>query len=73
MELYTDQPGVQLYTGNFLNGSLKSKQDLKYEKRSGFCLESPHFPNSPNEDSFPSTYLKPGEKYKSKTVIKFIF
>ena len=73
MELYTDQPGVQLYTGNFLNGSLKSKQDLKYEKRSGFCLETQHFPNSPNEDSFPSTYLKPGEKYKSKTVFKFIF
>ena len=56
MELYTDQPGVQLYTGNFLNGSLKSKQDLKYEKRSGFCLETQHFPNSPNEDRFPSTY-----------------
>lgn len=73
MELYTDQPGVQLYTGNFLNGSLKSKQDLKYEKRSGFCLETQHFPNSPNEDSFPSTYLKPAEKYKSKTVYKFIF
>ena len=72
MELYTDQPGVQLYTGNFLNGSLKSKQDLKYEKRSGFCLETQHFPDSPNKKNFPSTYLSPGEKFKSKTIYKFI-
>ncbi len=72
MELYTDQPGVQLYTGNFLNGSLKSKQDLKYEKQSGFCLETQHFPDSPNKKFFPSVYLSPGEKFKSKTIYKFI-
>ena len=56
MDVYTDQPGVQLYTGNFLNGSISSKQGLKYEKRSGFCLETQHFPNSPNKESFPNVY-----------------
>ena len=73
MDVYTDQPGVQLYTGNFLNGSISSKQGLKYEKRSGFCLETQHFPDSPNKESFPNVYLKPGEVFKSKTVFKFIF
>ncbi len=73
MDVYTDQPGVQLYTGNFLNGSISSKQGSKYEKRSGFCLETQHFPDSPNKESFPNVYLKPGEVFKSKTVFKFIF
>ena len=73
MDVYTDQPGVQLYTGNFLNGSISSKQGLKYEKRSGFCLETQHFPDSPNKESFPNVYLQPGEVFKSKTVFKFIF
>ena len=73
MDVYTDQPGVQLYTGNFLNGSISSKQGLKYEKRSGFCLETQHFPDSPNKESFPNVYLKPGQVFKSKTVFKFIF
>ena len=73
MDVYTDQPGVQLYTGNFLNGSISSKQGLKYEKRSGFCLETQHFPDSPNKESFPNVYLKAGEVFKSKTVFNFIF
>ena len=73
MDVYTDQPGVQLYTGNFLNGSIESKQGLKYEKRSGFCLETQHFPDTPNKKSFPNVYLMPGDVFKSKTVFKFIF
>ena len=73
MDVYTDQPGVQLYTGNFLNGSISSKQGLKYDKRSGFCLETQHFPDSPNKKLFPNVYLKPAEVFKSKTVFKFIF
>ena len=73
MDVFTDQPGVQLYTGNFLNGSIESKQGLNYEKRSGFCLETQHFPDSPNKETFPNVYLNPGEVFKSKTVFKFIF
>ena len=72
MDVYTDQPGVQLYTGNFLNGSISSKKGLKYEKRSGFCLETQHFPDSPNKAFFPNVYLNPGEKFQSRTVYKFI-
>ena len=72
MDVYTDQPGVQLYTGNFLNGSISSKKGLKYEKRSGFCLETQHFPDSPNKAFFPNVYLNPGEKFQSRTVYRFI-
>jgi aldose 1-epimerase len=71
MEVYTDQPGVQFYTGNFLDGSLTSKDGKKYVKHSGFCLETQHFPDSPNQPSFPSSILKPGEKFHSTTVYKF--
>lgn len=72
MEVYSDQPGIQLYTGNFLDGSIVSKKKNKYEKNSGFCLETQHFPNSPNEDNFPTVVLNPGEKYDTTTVFKFI-
>ncbi|MEM9928364.1 MAG: aldose epimerase family protein [Bacteroidota bacterium] len=59
----TDQPGVQFYTGNFLNGTLTGKEHRTYTRRSGFCLEAQHFPDSPNQDNFPSTILRPGGKY----------
>ena len=71
MEIFSDLPGVQLYTGNFLDGSLSSKKDLKYINRSGFCLETQFYPNSPNNQNFPSTKLEPGKKFYSKTSFKF--
>lgn len=70
MEVYTTQPGVQLYTGNFLDG-VTGKEGKAYQRRYGFCLETQHYPNSPNQPNFPSTILKPGEKYDQKTVFKF--
>jgi len=71
MEFYTTQPGVQFYTGNFLDGSLTGKGGKKYIKNSGLCLETQHFPDSPNQPSFPNSILKPGEEYKQITIYKF--
>ncbi len=71
MEVYTTQPGVQFYSGNFLDGSLTGKGDKKYVKHYGFCLETQHFPDSPNQPKFPNTVLKPGETYKHNTMYKF--
>ncbi|MFC5532707.1 aldose epimerase family protein [Rhodocytophaga aerolata] len=71
MEVYTTQPGVQFYAGNFLDGSLTGKGGVNYVKRYGFCLETQHFPDSPNQAAFPSTILKPGETYKQATIFKF--
>ncbi|UCH63514.1 MAG: galactose mutarotase [Fidelibacterota bacterium] len=71
MEVYTDQPGVQLYTGNFLDGSNVGKGSAAYGHRSGFCLETQHFPDSPNRADFPSTVLRPGETYSSCTIYRF--
>ncbi|HEY8562485.1 MAG TPA: aldose epimerase family protein [Pyrinomonadaceae bacterium] len=71
MEVSTTEPGIQLYTGNFLDGSLKGKNGASYALRNGFCLETQHFPDSPNRPDFPSTVLKPGETYRSSTVYKF--
>nr|WP_229599750.1 aldose epimerase family protein [Runella slithyformis] len=71
LEAFTTEPGVQFYTGNFLNGSITGKNGVTYGKRSGFCLETEHFPDSPNQPSFPSVVLRPGEVYKTKTVYKF--
>jgi len=70
MQLFTTEPGVQFYTGNFLSNNLKGK-GATYDKHSGFCLETQHFPDSPNQPSFPSTILRPGEKYTQLTVHKF--
>jgi aldose 1-epimerase len=70
MEVYTTEPGVQLYTGNYLDGKLKSRGAV-YEKRHGFCLEAQHFPDSINQPSFPSTLLKPGVTYRQTTVHRF--
>jgi aldose 1-epimerase len=71
MEVYTDQPGVQFYSGNFLDGTLTGKAGTVYPQYSGFCLETQHFPDSPNQPAFPSTILKPGEKYHTTTIYKF--
>ena len=71
MEVTTTEPGVQFYTGNFLDGSIKGKGGQVYAKRSGFCLETQHFPDSPNKPSFPSTTLRPGATYSTTTVYKF--
>ena len=71
MDLYTTEPGVQFYTGNFLNGSAMGKNNTPNVKRSGFCLETQHFPDSPNQPHFPSTVLNPGEIYRSETQYVF--
>ncbi len=71
MEVSTTEPGVQFYTGNFLNGSVIGRNGKPYTKRSGFCLETQHFPDSPNQPKFPSTTLKPNEVYKTTTIYKF--
>jgi aldose 1-epimerase len=71
MEVYTTEPGVQLYTGNFLDGSHVGKGGVLYGKRSGLCLETQHFPDSPNKPGFPSTVLRVGETYRTTTVHKF--
>jgi aldose 1-epimerase len=71
MEVWTTEPGVQFYTGNFLDGSLHGKDGVSYTKRSAFCLETQHFPDSPNNAKFPSTELKPGERYHTTTIYKF--
>ena len=66
-----DQPGIQFYTGNFLDGTLKGKGGTVYGKHAGFCLETQHFPDSPNQPKFPSTVLKPGEPFHSVSTYKF--
>ncbi len=71
MEVTTDEPGVQFYTGNFLDGSLKGKDGVVYGKHAGFCLETQHFPDSPNQVKFPNTILKPGETYHTTTSYTF--
>jgi aldose 1-epimerase len=71
LKVLTDQPGVQFYTGNFLDGTIIGKGGKVYGKRYAFCLETQHFPDSPNHPNFPSTELKPGEKYHSVTVFEF--
>ncbi len=72
MEVYTTEPGVQFYTGNFLDGTLTGKNGVVYKKQSGFCLEAQHFPDSPNQPEFPNAILKPGETYKQTTIYKFL-
>ncbi|WP_041327548.1 aldose epimerase family protein [Robiginitalea biformata] len=67
LEVATDEPGVQFYTGNFLDGSLPAKGGGTYGKRSGFCLETQHYPDSPNQEAFPSVRLDPGQTYRSHT------
>ena len=71
METFTTEPGVQFYAGNFLDGTLKGKGGCMYAKRAGFCLETQHYPDSPNQPKFPNTILRPGETYTSQTIYKF--
>jgi aldose 1-epimerase len=71
MEMFTTEPGTQFYSGNFLNGTVTGKFNTVYEKRYGMCLETQHFPDSPNQPKFPSVVLNPGEVYKTRTIYKF--
>jgi len=71
VEVYTTEPGIQFYSGNFLTGSITGKGNVVYARRFGLCLETEHFPDSPNQKQFPSVVLKPGETYKTSTVYKF--
>jgi aldose 1-epimerase len=71
LEVATTEPGIQFYSGNYLDGSITGKSGQPYQRRSAFCLEPQHFPDSPNHPNFPSTILKPGEEYRSKTVFTF--
>ena len=71
MEVLTTEPGVQFYGGNYLDGSLVGKSGRPYPYRSGFCLETQHFPDSPNQPKFPSTILRPGQTFRSTTIHRF--
>ena len=71
LEVATSEPGMQLYTGNFLDGKIKGKGGLGYQRHGGFCLETQHYPDSPNQPDFPTTVVRPGDTYSSRTVFKF--
>ncbi len=71
LQVLTTEPGVQFYSGNFLDGTIRGKGDKVYNQRYGFCLETQHFPDSPNHPAFPSTELKPGQTYSTTTVFRF--
>jgi aldose 1-epimerase len=71
LEMFTTEPGVQFYTGNFLDGKLKGSGGMVYKKQTGFCLEAQHYPDSVNQPKFPSTILTPGKTYTQTTVYKF--
>ena len=70
MDVYTSEPGVQFYIGNYLDGSIKGKSG-NYERRSGFCLETQHYPDSPHFPEFPTTVLKKGNTFRSDTIYRF--
>lgn len=72
MEVYTDQPGVQLYTGNWMSGKLRGKHDHRYPARAALCLETQHYPDSPNKPEYPTTRLNPGETFRSVTAFRFL-
>jgi aldose 1-epimerase len=71
MTVLTNQPGIQFYSGNFLNGSAKGKNGIAYHRRTGLCLETQAFPDSPNKPQFPSVTLRPGQTYRQITVYQF--
>jgi aldose 1-epimerase len=71
LEVFTTEPGIQIYSGNFLDGSITGKGGVVYKKRFGICFETGHFPDSPNRPEFPSTVLEPGKIYKSNTIFRF--
>jgi aldose 1-epimerase len=71
LEVFTDQPGIQFYSGNFLDGTITGKMGIAYQPRHGFCLETQHLPDSPNKANFPSTILQPFDEYRARTIYKF--
>ncbi|MGB3586327.1 MAG: aldose epimerase family protein [Tunicatimonas sp.] len=71
LEVFTTEPGIQFYSGNFLDGTAVGKEGISYKKRSALCLETEHFPDSPNQPDFPSVVLRPGETYRTTTAYKF--
>jgi len=71
MDMFTTEPGVQFYSGNFLDGTLKGKGGTVYQQHAGFCLEADHFPDSVNQPKFPSIILRPGQTYTQTTIYKF--
>lgn len=71
LEIHTEEPGIQFYAGNFLDGTITGKDGHVYGHRSGFCLETQHYPDTPNQPTFPSTVLRPGEEYRTRTVFTF--
>lgn len=71
MDVYTDQPGIQFYVGNFIDGKVKGKKGVAYPRRAAMCLETQHYPNSPNFPQWPSVTVNPGEKYSGTTIYKF--
>jgi aldose 1-epimerase len=71
LEMFTTEPAVQLYTANFLDGTLKGKHEVIYKKQQAFCLEAQHYPDSANQPKFPSTILRPGSTYTQTTIYKF--
>ncbi|MGN0212591.1 MAG: aldose epimerase family protein [Muribaculaceae bacterium] len=71
MEVLTDEPGIQFYVGNFLDGTVKGKKGVAYPRRSAICVETQHYPDSPNHDNYPSTVLRPGENYSSNCIYRF--
>ena len=71
VSVYTNEPGIQVYAGNFLNGSVKGKHGIVYNRRTAVCLETQHYPDSPNQPSFPSVVLEPGQTYNSECIFKF--
>ncbi len=71
LQVFTDQPGLQFYTGNFLDGTIEGKNGISFKHRTGLCFEAQHYPDSPNNPSFPSVILNPGDIYKQETIYKF--
>ena len=71
LEMYTDEPGVQIYSGNFLDGTVTGKRGIVYRQRTGICLETQHYPDSPNKPAWPSVVLRPGETYRSHCIYRF--
>jgi aldose 1-epimerase len=71
MEVFTTEPAMQFYTGNFLDGSVRGKSGKVYPFRSAFCMETQHYPDSPNKPGFPTTVLKPGSTYHTTTIYRF--
>ncbi len=72
VEVYTNEPGIQVYSGNFLDGTAKGKKGIVYKQRTGVCLETQHYPDSPNKPEWPSTILEPGKVYNSQCIYKFV-